>query len=77
MRNMFAMNLRLRLATVLALVLMAFPARAQDVILKKLTVEANDFYRQAKYVDAVRVQQDARRSPRRPMVSRIAKWRRR
>ncbi len=59
MRRMSAMNLRLQIVTVVALVLMAFPACAQDVILKKLTAEANDFYRQAKYADAFRVQQDA------------------
>src|ERR1039457_3403246 len=56
---MSAMNLRLRIATMLALVLMAFPAHAQIATLKKLTAQANDLYRQAKYVDAVRVGQDA------------------
>src|ERR1017187_8745301 len=56
---MSAMNLRLRIATVLALVLMAFPAQAQIATLKKLNAQAVDLYRQAKYVEAVRVGQDA------------------
>lgn len=56
---MSAMNRRTGLATILLLLLVAFPARAQEATLRKLNAQAVDLYRQAKYAEAVRTGQDA------------------
>ncbi len=53
------MNPKVGLITALAFLLAAFPSEAQEAALKKLTAEANDLYRQAKYAQAVHVGQDA------------------